>query len=144
MGHNVGDAAKAAVQRSERKADVKLTPLELIQALRNNLRANLFIPSHQTIALLEQYDLTSANLANTTVDLTETKMLVVNLETEIERLKSDIEQFRSVYEQENRTTTVQVARSEEGETKVVETIAVDGPVPPFLPEVVNSSLRGIA
>ncbi len=144
MGHNVGKQAERAVERSGKTKDAALTPLQLIQSLRNNLRANLFIPSHQTQALLDAYDSNHAALLQSAEISRLGTQTIELLGAEIEQLKAQVEEFRPVYEQENRTTTVQVALSEEGETKVLETIAVDGPVPSNLPEAVNAAARGIA
>lgn len=62
MGHNVGDAAANAVKKSERKATEVQTPAQLIDALRKNYRANLYIPMHQIGALLAAYDEAVSNI----------------------------------------------------------------------------------
>lgn len=66
MGHTVGDAADRAVKRSEKKTAAEQTPAELINELRKNLKANLYIPSHQIAALLAAYDLDHALMVQNT------------------------------------------------------------------------------
>ncbi len=94
--------------------------------------------------MLAAYDEANRTIEALAVQYSAANSAALTAAAEIERLSEANERFRDVYEQENRTTTVQVARSEEGETKVVETISVDGLVPPFLSDVVSSETRGIA
>lgn len=63
MGHNVGAAADRAVKNSERVKPAEMTREQWIAELRKNLKAGLFIPSHQTAALLDAHDELAEKLA---------------------------------------------------------------------------------
>lgn len=56
MGHNVGAAADRAVKNSERVKPAEMTREQWIGELRKNFKAGLFIPSHQTAALIAAHD----------------------------------------------------------------------------------------
>jgi len=110
MGHNVGKAAERAVQRSERVKATELPPEQLIQALRNNLAANLYVPNHQIAVLLGGFDAErefSHKLAEENIKL---KNLNASQSIMIVELQEKTEEFRKVYEQENSHSTVTVER----------------------------------
>ena len=111
MGHNVGDQANRAVKKSEKKAAAALrTPEERLAAIRGSLAAKLFVTPDDQRFLLIIYDQAISDLAWASGELRNAKTAWEIAESEIITLRAQVEQFRTVYEQENRSTTVKVER----------------------------------
>ena len=91
MGHTVGDQANRAVKKGERKQVLETrSPDEIIKAIRGNLAAHLAVTPNDVQFLLAQYD--------AAVHIIEDRA------TEVRDLQIKLDEFRSVYEQENRST----------------------------------------
>jgi len=111
MGHNVGVAADRAVKNSERVKPVsQRTPEERLANIRNLLAAGLAVPPVEQKFLLAQYDSIQATLVQNTRVLELARATVELAHEEIESLKAQIAQFRTVYEQENSSTTFKLER----------------------------------
>lgn len=113
MGHNVGDQANRAVKKGEKKAAEALrTPAERLKDIRNSAAPGcvVAVTKDDVRFLLGAFDAEqefSHKLAVENVDL---KTLNASQSTMITELRDQIEQFRTVYEQENRSTTIKVER----------------------------------
>ena len=117
MGHNVGDAAARSVKKSEKTKTADRTPLDVIADVRRNLLSGLAVPPDDQRFLLAQYDAAQSTVAllgqSTTALLKRAETAEANVADQsgiIGELQSKIEEFRTVYEAENRSTTVKVER----------------------------------
>jgi len=109
MGHN---PANRDVKKSERKqAEEKRTPADIIKGIRGNLAAHLAVTPNDISFLLISF--VGQQLANTILDgdLKQARETVALQAAHIADLEAKIEEFRSVYEQENRSTTVEIFSS---------------------------------
>jgi hypothetical protein len=112
MGHNVGDQANRAVKKSEKKsADALRTPEERLSAIRSSLAAKLFVTPDDVRFLLGLYD-GRMEFIDQVVNpaLETTRHDCDNFAHQVVELQAKLDEFRTVYEQENRSTTVTVER----------------------------------
>ena len=115
MGHN---PSNRDTTKGERKAAVEnRTPEEILKGIRGNLAAHLSVTPNDIQFLLGAFDaerefshkLAEESLACKAKIVDLQALLAVQAES-LGRLNEQVEQFRSVYEQENRSTTVKVER----------------------------------
>lgn len=110
MGHNVGTAAANAVKRSERVKSSERANEQILKDIRGNIAAKLFVTPTDQKWLLEQYDAAATMIGAQHTLILEKLQIISTQDDTITSLQAQIEQFRSVYEQENRSTSVKVER----------------------------------
>lgn len=112
MGHTVGDQANRAVKKGEKKAAEALrTPEERLAAIRGSVAAKLYVTQDDIRFLLEKYDRAHELMVQNTTLLQNAIVSMDAAYQERDELKVQVEQFRTVYEQENRSTTLKVERT---------------------------------
>jgi len=95
------DAARKAVEKSQSKGKVERTPEEVIEQIRRNFAANLAVTPDDQKFLLAQYDTATGSAAGL-------QDAVEVFKEQIAVLTAKNEELRAVYEQENRSATLQV------------------------------------
>jgi|SRR5579864_424283 len=97
MGHNPATRDAKKFERTKiletRSAD------DIIKGIRGNLVSPLTILKTDVAVLLKNYDAMVAGVLDLQAQLAASEALVVDL-------KAKVEEFRSVYDQENRSTTI--------------------------------------
>ena len=93
MGHNVGKAAERAVQNSQRTTAAELTPEQLISELRKNVKALLFVPTHQIEALLAEYDKVQQHIQNLEA---EDQRKAFTIQTQYELIGTHVEEKKTM------------------------------------------------
>lgn len=108
-------AANRAVERSQVKSKTERTPEQVIADIRRNLGANLAVTPDDQRFLLAVYDGAVILLNDSHAEVVQSGDAIVKLREQIEtlmtanaELTAKNEEFRAVYEQENRSTTLQV------------------------------------
>jgi len=101
MGKNVGEVAAQAVKKSEKVKASERTGDQILLDIRRNIAAHLAVTPDDVRFLLSQYD-----KAALIIDIAVKNDILKT--AEIAALEAKIEEFRSVYEQENRRTTLRV------------------------------------
>jgi hypothetical protein len=123
MGHTVGDQAAKAVKKSEKRAaDAQRTPEQRLAAIRGSLAAKLFVTPEDQRFLLDLLD-QATTIVTTLKQLDQHQaVLIVDLQAKnaeqsgsIGELQSKLEEFRTVYEQENRSTKIKIERVSAGD-----------------------------
>ena len=88
------NAARKAVEKSEKKGKVERTSDQIISDIRKNLSAHLAVTPEDQRFLLAQYD--------------EVLVKALASATDLVVAQGKLDEFRDVYEQENRSATLRV------------------------------------
>jgi hypothetical protein len=111
MAHSVSEQAARAVKNSERKKVVETrTPEEILKGIRGNLAAHLSVTPNDIQFLLDRYYAAAQAVVDSDVKRGTLGLENETLRADIKAMEVKLEEFRTVYEQENRSTTVTVER----------------------------------
>ena len=99
------DAARKAVEKSQKKDALYRTPEEVLKGIRSNIAARLAVPPQDQRFLLNAYDAAIDQAVQLGVE-------AEKLKVEIARLMEKNEEFRQVYEQENAAFSAIIHKSE--------------------------------
>ena len=122
MGHNPSDARTGGKPFAAKKIEEKRTPEEILKGIRGNLAAHLSVTPNDIAFLLAQYDDQKSAVGLLVFTATE-------LRTQITDLQAKVEELRSVYEQENRSTTVTFEQVATPQTDFAGSRSTQDPVP---------------
>jgi hypothetical protein len=111
------EAAAKAVARSKKSETVELTPIQIIQGIRNSLAARLAVTPNDVRVLLLEYDKVRELMVQGTESIANGIKTIEFMGSENDALRATVvdlttknEEFRRVYEQENQSMTFKAER----------------------------------
>lgn len=103
MGHKPNQDSTAVKKSEKHQAELARTPEQRLSAIRGSLAAKLFVTPDDQRFLLALYDQALSAIIVAGVVFSQQQQ-------EIADLQAKLEEFRTVYEQENSSTSVKVER----------------------------------